>query len=179
MEEQRLVHPRLLKALKYFETWSALSQEEEGQVKKLNAAFAALDSEDKLMEEAIATVGAFMVEMRSVGLSARDVALAETMARRLEAAQKALKTVEKTVAEDQTSMDEVGRNSAQLCAVVGRMLPQLPAGQWLPQPHELRLEIADMHRKQAEVAEGIQDMREALAQMEALSVQARSMTFGQ
>ncbi|KAG2786642.1 hypothetical protein PC129_g488 [Phytophthora cactorum] len=67
MEEQRLVDPRLLKARKYLETWSTLSQDELMQVKKLNGAFAALDSEDKLMEEVIATVGAFMVEMRSVG----------------------------------------------------------------------------------------------------------------
>ncbi|KAG3141524.1 hypothetical protein C6341_g19709 [Phytophthora cactorum] len=59
------------------------------------------------------------------------------------------------------------------------MLPQLPAGQWLPRPHELRLESGDMHRKQAGVVEGIQDMRAVLTQMEALSVEARSMTFGQ
>ncbi|KAG3168778.1 hypothetical protein PI126_g3098 [Phytophthora idaei] len=75
-------------------------------------------------------------------------------------------------------MDKVRRNSAQLCAlavvvvVVVGGLPQLPAGQWLPRPHELRLETGDMHRKQAGVAEGIQDMRAVLTQMEALSMEA-------
>ncbi|KAG7392234.1 hypothetical protein PHYPSEUDO_001338 [Phytophthora pseudosyringae] len=56
-------------------------------MKKVSAAFTALGADDNQMEETIATVGAFMAEMRSVGLSARDVVLAETMARRLAAVQ--------------------------------------------------------------------------------------------
>ncbi|KAE9334548.1 hypothetical protein PF008_g13909 [Phytophthora fragariae] len=95
--EQRMVDPRLLKTVKYLETWRVLSQGEQALVKKLSAALTALDSEETLMEATIATLDSFMTEMRSVGMAARDVALAETMARRLTAGKSALVTAERAV----------------------------------------------------------------------------------
>ncbi|GMF47251.1 unnamed protein product [Phytophthora fragariaefolia] len=127
--EQRMVDPRLLKALKYLETWSVLSQDEQALAKKLSAALTALDSEETLMEATIATVGLFMTEMRTVEMSARDVALAETMARRLAAGQRALVTAERAVVDAQTKMDAVDPICSHLCALLGRLLAQLPAGE--------------------------------------------------
>ncbi|KAE8987008.1 hypothetical protein PR002_g22178 [Phytophthora rubi] len=176
--EQRMVDPRLLKTVKYLETWRVLSQGEQALVKKLSAALTALDSEETLMEATIATLDSFMTEMRSVGMTARDVALAETMARRLTAGKSALVTAERAVVDAQTKVDAVDPICSLLCALVARLLPQLPVGQWLPHPNELQMVIADMHQKQAGIVESIQEMRAALTLMEGLTVEARAMTFG-